>query len=219
MRFNNIVGRGCENLEKCVTFLSYLRLIDCMDVQEVKYCIKRVKDGDKEAFGSLVDAHKDMVYTVCLRMLSSEADAEEAAQDVFVKAFRYIGSFQAKAKFSTWLYRIAYNNCISVIRKKVKMIDLVDDIPEGEIDEGEMNGLESISAEERSKYLKMAIDSLAETDAVVVTLFYYDELSLEEIAGVTGLSNSNIRIKLHRSRKKMYQVICENLKSEVSSIL
>ena len=190
-----------------------------MDVQEVKYCINRVKDGDKDAFGALVDAYKDMVFTVCLRMLTSEADAEEAAQDVFVKAFRSIGSFQAKAKFSTWLYRIAYNHCISVIRKKVKMIDLVDDIPEGEVDEGEMNGLESISAEERSRYLKLAIESLAETDAVVVTLFYYDELSLEEIAGVTGLNSSNIRIKLHRSRKKMYQVICENLKSEVSSIL
>ena len=190
-----------------------------MDAQEVKYTIKRVKDGDKEAFSSLVNAYKDMVFTVCLRMLSSDADAEEAAQDVFVKAFRSIGSFQAKAKFSTWLYRIAYNHCISVIRKKVKMIDLVDDIPEGEVDEGEMNGLDKISAEERSKYLKLAIESLAETDAVVVTLFYYDELSLEEIAQVTGLSSSNIRIKLHRSRKKMYQVICENLKSEVSSIL
>jgi len=190
-----------------------------MDVQEVKYCIERVKGGDSEAFSPLVDAHKDMVYTVCLRMLSSEADAEEAAQDVFVKAFRSIGSFQAKAKFSTWLYRITYNHCISVIRKKVKMIDMVEEIPEGEVDEGELNGLNSISAEERSKYLKLAIESLAETDAVVVTLFYYDELSLEEIAKVTGLSNSNIRIKLHRSRKKMYQVICENLKSEVSSIL
>ncbi len=190
-----------------------------MDVHEIKYRIERVKGGDKEAFGPLVDAHKNMIYTVCLRMLTSEADAEEAAQDVFVKAYRSIESFQAKAKFSTWLYRIAYNHCISVIRKKGKMIDLVDDIPEGEVDEGEMNGLESISAGERSKYLKMAIESLAETDAVVVTLFYYDELSLEEIAGVTGLSSSNIRIKLHRSRKKMYQVICENLKSEVSSIL
>jgi RNA polymerase sigma-70 factor (ECF subfamily) len=152
-------------------------------------------------------------------MLNTEADAEEAAQDVFVKAFRSIGSFQAKSKFSTWLYRIAYNHCISVIRKKVKLIDLVDDVPEGEVDEGELNGLESISAQERSKYLRLAIESLAETDAVVVTLFYYDELSLEEIAAVTGLSNSNIRVKLHRSRKLMYQVICENLKSEVSSIL
>jgi RNA polymerase sigma factor (sigma-70 family) len=82
-----------------------------------------------------------------------------------------------------------------------------------------MNGLEHLSAEERSKYLKMAIESLAETDAVIVTLFYYDQLSLDEIAGITGLSSSNIRIKLHRSRKKMYYVICEKLKSEVSSIL
>lgn len=190
-----------------------------MDIHEVKYRIERVKGGDREAFGGLVDAHKDLVYTLCLRMLTSEADAEEAAQDVFVKAYRSIGSFQSKSKFSTWLYRIAYNHCISVIRKKVKMIDLVDEVPEGKLDEREMNGLESISAEERSRYLKMAIDSLAETDAVVVTLFYYDELSLEEIAEVTGLSNSNIRIKLHRSRKLMYQVICRYLKSEVSSIL
>ncbi|MCK4880343.1 MAG: sigma-70 family RNA polymerase sigma factor [Bacteroidales bacterium] len=190
-----------------------------MDVHEIKYRIGRVKAGDRDAFSGLVDAYKDMVYTVCLRMLTSEADAEEAAQDVFVKVYRSLESFQEKAKFSTWLYRIAYNHCISVIRKKVKMIDLVDEIPDGEVDEGEMNGLESISVEERSRYLKMAIESLAETDAVVVTLFYYDEMSLDEIAEITGLTSGNIRIKLHRSRKKMYRVICENLKSEVSSIL
>lgn len=190
-----------------------------MDIHDEKYRIERVKAGDKEAFTGLVDSYKDMVYTVCLRMLNSEADAEEAAQDVFIKAYRAIDSFQAKARFSTWLYRITYNNCISMIRKRVKMIDLVDDVPEREVDEKEMNGLERLLAEERSKYLKMAIESLAETDAVIVTLFYYDQLSLDEIAGITGLSSSNIRIKLHRSRKKMYQVICENLKSEVSSIL
>jgi RNA polymerase sigma factor (sigma-70 family) len=190
-----------------------------MEIQEITYRIERVKGGDKEAFGGLVDAYKDMVYTLCLRMLTSAADAEEAAQEVFVKAFRFLGSFQGKSRFSTWLYRIAYNHCISVIRKKVKVIDLVDEVPEGKVEEGEVDGLENITAQERSRYLKMALESLAETDAVVVTLFYYEELSLEEISTVTGLSSSNIRIKLHRSRKKMYQVIRENLKSEVSSIL
>ena len=65
----------------------------------------------------------------------------------------------------------------------------------------------------------MALEALPETDAVVVTLFYFDELSLEEIAEITGLTSGNIRIKLHRSRKKMYQVISEHLKSEVNSIL
>jgi RNA polymerase sigma factor (sigma-70 family) len=190
-----------------------------MEIHEITYRIERVKGGDKEAFGGLVDAYKDMVYTLCLRMLTSVADAEEAAQEVFVKAFRFLGSFQGKSRFSTWLYRIAYNHCISVIRKKVKVIDLVDEVPEGEVEEGEMNGLENLTSQERSRYLKMALESLAETDAVVVTLFYYEELSLEEISAVTGLSSSNIRIKLHRSRKKMYQVIREKLKSEVSSIL
>ena len=99
------------------------------------------------------------------------------------------------------------------------MIDLVDELPDVEIDEGDINSLETISAEERSRYLKMAIEALPETDRVVVTHFYYDELSLEEIAEITGLTNNNIRIKLHRSRKKMYHVISESLKSELSSIL
>jgi len=190
-----------------------------MESHSESYFINRVKRGDTEAFTWLVDTYKDMVYTICVRMLTIEADAEEAAQDVFVKAYRSIQGFQGKSKFSTWLYRIAYNQCISVIRKKVKMIDLVDEMPEAEVDERDMNGLESISAKERSRYLKVAIEALPETDGVIVTLFYYDELSLEEIAEITGLTNSNIRIKLHRSRKKMYQVISESLKSELSSIL
>ena len=190
-----------------------------MKVHSESYYIDRVKNGETEAFSWLIDTYKDMVYTICFRMLSREEDAEEAAQDVFVKAYRSIQSFQEKSKFSTWLYRIAYNQCISVIRKKVKMIDLVDGLPEEKLNEGDINGLDSISAEERSKYLQMAIETLPETDGVVVTLFYYDELSLDEIGEITGLTNGNIRIKLHRSRKKMYQVISENLKSELSSIL
>ena len=190
-----------------------------MEARGESYFINQVKKGETEAFSWLVDTYRDMVYTICIRMLTVEADAEEAAQDVFVKAYRSIQGFQEKSKFSTWLYRIAYNQCISVIRKKVRMIDLVDELPDVEIDEGDLNGLDNISAEERGRYLKMAIEALPETDGVVVTLFYYDELSLEEIADITGLTNSNIRIKLHRSRKKMHHVISESLKSELSSIL
>ena len=144
-----------------------------MVLHEEKYYIDRVKAGDKEAFAWLVDQYRDMIYTVCLRMLTSEADAEEAAQDAFVKAYRSLASFQGKSKFSTWIYRIAYNQCISVIRKKVRMIDLVGELPDGEISVGDMCGLDTISAEERIKYLQMAIDALGETDSVVITLFYY----------------------------------------------
>jgi RNA polymerase sigma factor (sigma-70 family) len=183
------------------------------------YDIQRVRAGEVEAYSRLVDRYKDMVYTLCIRMLGNEADAEEAAQDAFVKAFRALDDFHGKSKFSTWLYRIAYNQCISVIRRKVKVIDLVDNIPDTGAEDTSLDGLDTLSREERSKYLQMAVDSLPETDAVVITLFYYEELSLEEIAGITGLSGNNIRIKLHRSRKKIYQELHKILKSEVSSIL
>jgi RNA polymerase sigma-70 factor (ECF subfamily) len=202
-----------------VTFFQNPRLIDCMDVQGEKYHIGKVKAGDREAFSWVVDQYKNMVYTVCLRMLTDEEDAGDAAQEVFVKAYRSIGSFQEKSKFSTWIYRITYNHCISEIRKKVRVIDLVDELPDTEETPGEMNGLEILSREERARYLQMAVEALPETDAVVVTLFYYDELSLEEIAEITGLTSSNIRIKLHRSRKKMYQVLSGQLKSELNSIV
>lgn len=189
-----------------------------MDDREELYIINRVKSGDKEAFSHVVDNYSDMVYTICLRMLNVDADAADAAQEVFVKVFRSIASFREKSKFSTWIYRIAYNHCISEIRKKVKIIDMVEDLPDQEVNQDEKNGLDLLSGEERKHYLKLAIESLGETDAVVVSLFYYDELSLEEIAEVTGLTSSNIRIKLHRSRKRMYQVLQNYLKKELNSI-
>lgn len=190
-----------------------------MDFRGEKYHIDRIRAGDRQAFTWVVDTYKDMVYTICLRMLASEEDAGEAAQEVFIKIYRSIHTFQERSKFSTWLYRVTYNHCISVIRKRVKVIDLVDQIPDETIDEGDMDGLQRISAEERSRYLRMAVESLPETDAVVVTLFYYEELTLEEIAGITGLTSSNIRVRLHRSRKKMYQVIRQYLKKETTSIM
>ena len=184
-----------------------------------KYYIDRVKDGDKESFTWVVDSYKDMVYTICMRMLTNEADAEEAAQDIFIKAFRSIQTFQEKSKFSTWLYRISYNHCISVIRSRVKMIDLVDEVPDSEVDEQAINGLNNLAIKDREEHVRNAIEALAETDAVLIMLFYYDELSLEEITEVTGLTNNNVRIKLHRARKKLHDVINKQLKSEIESIL
>ena len=189
-----------------------------MEVSAELTYISRVKEGDREAFSWLVNRYKDLVYTLCLRMLTAEADAADAAQEVFVKAFRSIGNFREQSKFSTWLYRITYNRCISVIRKQVKVIDLVDEWTEQEESEGDVSGLDLLGREERKRYLKLALDALPETDAVVVTLFYYEELSLEEIAEVTGLTSGNIRAKLFRSRKKMYRILNEELQSEMNSI-
>jgi len=189
-----------------------------METRGESYHIARVKGGDRDAFAWVVDHYRDMVYTVCLRMLQDGEDAADAAQEVFVKAYRSLGGFQEKSKFSTWLYRIAYNHCISEIRRKVRMIDLVDEVPDEEPGKEDLNGLDLLNREERGRYLRQAIEALPETDAVVVTLFYFEELSLEEIGEVTGLTSSNIRIRLHRSRKKLYALLVTKLKSEINSI-
>lgn len=190
-----------------------------MHANTEKHCIERIKKGDHEAFSWIVDKYKDLVYTLCVRMLTSEADAEEAAQDVFVKVYKSIKSFQGKSKFSTWIYRITYNQCISIIRRKVKLIDLVDELPETEIDESALDALEELKQKDRSRFIKQAMEALPETDAFILTLFYYEELSLEEICEVTGQTNNNVRIRLHRARKRMYVVLEDIMKSELNSIL
>lgn len=196
-----------------------MRHIDNMHANTEAHCIEQIRKGDHGAFSWIVDKYKDMVYTLCIRMLSSEEDAQEAAQDVFVKIYKSINSFKGNAKFSTWIYRITYNQCISVIRKKVKMIDLVDELPTIEIDDSSLDGIDELQQEERALFVKLALDALPETDAFILTLFYYEELSLEEICEVTGLTNNNVRIKLHRARKKMYVVLQKMMKSELNSIL
>jgi RNA polymerase sigma-70 factor (ECF subfamily) len=183
------------------------------------YCIQQVQKGDKQAFSWIMDKYKDVVYTMCIRILNSEEDAREAAQDVFVKVYKSINNYQGKSKLSTWIYRIAYNHSISVLRKKVKMIDLVDDFPDYAIDENSLDALNELKDEERKFYLQSALETLPETDALVITLFYYEELSIEEITEITGLSSSNVRVRLHRSRQKIYSELSRQLKTEINSIL
>ena len=89
----------------------------CMEARGESYYIQRVRSGDRESFTWLVDRYRDMVYTICLRMLGNDMDAAEAAQDAFVKSFRAMDSFQEKSKFSTWLYRITVNKCKDYIRR------------------------------------------------------------------------------------------------------
>lgn len=190
-----------------------------MNEAEVKNIIRRVREGDVNAFAPIVDSYKDIVYTLCIRMLANETDAAEAAQDIMVKAFRSLKHFQERSKFSTWLYRIAYNHCISVIRSKTRIIDLVEEVPEESGEAPDLSGLSALSQAERKKYVEEAMESLAETDAVVITLFYFEELSLEEIAQVTGLSGGNVRIRLHRARKKLGEILSGILSTEIESLL
>ncbi len=143
-----------------------------------------------------------MVYSMALRILENAHDAEDASQEIFMRAYEQLDSFQWKSKFSTWLYTIAYRICISKIKKSsLKTVSIDDEILNSYPFDSQT--IEKISAAETEKVVKKAINKLPKIDALLVTLYYLEENSIKEIAEITGLTMSNIKVKLFRARKEL----------------
>ena len=191
-----------------------------MSPKDDHYYIDRVKSGEVAAFSYLVEKYRDMVYGLSLRILKNAEEAEELAQDTFVKAFQALDSYKGKSKFSTWLYRIAYNGAITMVRKRKLDFYSLDEQRLSDQDELNIgNRLTEIDQEELSAKLKKAMETLPEDDQVLITLYYYDEQRIEDISLITSLSASNVKVKIHRARKKMYLFLKENLEEAVFNVL
>jgi RNA polymerase sigma-70 factor (ECF subfamily) len=176
--------------------------------------INAIRSGDSDRYRELVDRYKDYIYTITLRILPDPFDAEEASQDTFMKAFKNLHRFQEKSKFSTWLYRIAFNTAISYTRKKRVTTTDIDGI---KINKFEAN-LNPLEAEDRSHHIEQAMKHLLPMDALLLTLFYLKEMSIEEISKVTNLKSSAIKVKLFRARKRMAQELRTLLPNEASTL-
>ncbi|MCB0770769.1 MAG: sigma-70 family RNA polymerase sigma factor [Flavobacteriales bacterium] len=153
-----------------------------------------------------------MVHTVTSRVMRNAMDAEEVTQDVFVKAFQRLQEFEGTGKFSTWLYSIAYRTAISAIRGRKD--------PGASLDELKESGTEpyaehDASLADRRKILEHALATLAPEDAAILTMFHLEEMSVEEIVTVTGLGASNVKVRLHRGRKKLHEILRLQLKDEL----
>ena len=184
------------------------------------YYIDAVKKGNIQAFSFLVEKYQKMVYTLALKLMKKAEEAEEMAQDTFVKAFQKIDSYEGKSKFSTWLYSITYNACISELRKLRIDFKSLDDRQISDDDEQKMHDYyRETRKEDQEKYLNLALEKLPEDDQVLVTLYYFENQSMDEISVITGLTVSNIKVKIHRARKRMYQLLYEMLNEEVYSLL
>jgi RNA polymerase sigma-70 factor (ECF subfamily) len=188
-----------------------------MDQKNDTWYIERVLKGDTQYFSYFVDKYKDIVYSIAFKVLRNREDAEEMAQESFVKAFKSLHTFKGDAKFSTWLYRITYNNCISELRKKKMKFVSTDDVQIS--DEAEEMNLDGIPAENRSKYVKAALEKLPEDEYTLILLYYFEDKSVEEISKITRLSESNAKVKLFRARKKLYTILNEMLKEDIYTIL
>ncbi len=191
-----------------------------MDKNSDQIYIDKVLQGDTNAFAYLINKYKDMVYTIAIKIVKSHEDAEEVGQDSFLKAYEKLDSFKGNSKFSTWLYTIVYRNSITKIRKKKVATSDIDDYVMDNYSEGsEFPQLEAIKNGEQQKYVREAIGRLPEKDALLITLFYMNESSIEEIEQITNLTQSNIKVKLFRARKKLNTELSFLLKEEVKTIL
>lgn len=187
-----------------------------MDNQQILHIIDRVKKGDYDAFTHLVDTHKDMVYSLCFKMTMSTEDAEEIAQDAFLKAYQGLYKFKGNSKFSTWLYQITYYTIINFLRKK--KMKTGSDFSEANL-KSDASVLEEIQQSERKKYIDQTLEHLNPNERAIITLYYLDEQRIEEIALITKLSEANVKVKLHRTRKKMYGILQKLLKNELNSLV
>lgn len=188
-----------------------------MEQKDDIYYIEKVLNGQTNNFSFIVEKYKDIVFSIALKVLRNREDAEEMAQESFIKAYKSLHTFKGNAKFSTWLYRITYNSCISEVRKKKLKFVSTDDVQVSD-DVEEMN-FDGVPEENRSKYIKAALEKLPEEEYTLILLFYFEEKSIEEICMITGLSESNAKVKLFRARKKLYSILNEMLKGEVHTIL
>ena len=180
----------------------HLRLSNEMEKNPDSYYISAVQAGDTESFGSLVERYSDMLYTLIRRLVEDEDDAADLLQDTWVKAFGHIGRFDGRSTFSTWLYRIGYNEAIDHLRRRRRLVTgRTEELPDVE---DEVSELPDDTTPEQ---LQQALDALPQNDKALLLMFYSDDLSVRDIATVTGMSESNVKVKLHRLRTKLHKMI------------
>jgi RNA polymerase sigma factor (sigma-70 family) len=192
-----------------------------MAYQDDIYYIDRIlQHSDQNAFAGLVNKHKTMAFNVALRITKSREDAEEVAQDAFVKVYQSLPQFKGDSKFTTWLFKVVYNLALTKIRKKSLVSGSTDEEhfvePAGE---QIFDTIAKMKEKEQKKHLSEAIATLDETDQVLVTLYYMNDQSVDEIAEITSLTQSNVKVKLFRARKKLHDELQKNLQHELQSIL
>ncbi|SMO51793.1 RNA polymerase sigma factor [Solitalea koreensis] len=178
-------------------------------------------EGNQGAYVDLINRHQRYVFTLALRFTKNREDAEEVAQDSFLKAFRSLTAFQRNSKFTTWLYSIVYTTAMSKLRKSRLDTDSLDDVlhpvyVENYSTEDTSRGLEN---KVQKEYINKAIERLLPDDGMIISLFYLAEQSLEEIAQVMNMPANTVKVKLHRARQRLKIQLEQLLKHEINELL
>lgn len=182
--------------------------------------ISKVLQGEQAVFAQLVQRYQNFVFTLVLRFTDNREDAEEIAQDVFVKAYRSLADFRGESKFSTWLYTIVRTSCITFLRKKKLDITSIDNERTFLQLENRESGFKANTIEQKSRHAMVneAIRLLSPDDSQVITLFYKGEQSLEEIGKIMGLDPNTVKVKLHRARQRLKEKMEKFFSHEVQEL-
>jgi RNA polymerase sigma factor (sigma-70 family) len=182
--------------------------------------ISKVLEGDQQAYALLVDRYQRYVFTLTLRFMKTREDAEEVAQDVFIKAYRSLADFRGASKFSTWLYTIVNTTCITFLRKKKLEIHSLDHSAVFEAADSIDSGMRSNMVEQKSRVamVNQAIKLLSSDDAEMITLFYKSEQTLEEIAAILGIEPNAAKVRLHRARTRLKDKMESHFADEIKDL-
>lgn len=199
----------CNLLKKIVVLCNMTKLPD-------QHFITQIIGGNTNAFSVLVDRYKDLIFSLALKMVKNREEAEEVAQDTFIKIFNSLDKFKGDSKFSTWIYKVAYNTCLDRIKKNKKDEGniLIDDFSEHLVKTVE-NALSKMMDEERKKSIQDCLNLLPRDEGFLLTLFYFEDQSLEEIAKIMDITSNNVKVKLFRSRQKLASILKQKLEPEI----
>ena len=182
--------------------------------------IQQVLQGRTAAYAVLVERYQGFVFSLVLRYVKSREDAEEVAQDVFVKAYRSLSDFRGASKFSTWLYTVATTTCLTFLRKKKVEVHSLDHENVFAAADGIDSGFRANEIETKSRHgmVQKAIGLLSADDARILLLFYKGEQTLEEIARILGKEANAVKVQLHRARTRLKEKMQAHFPEEVRNL-
>lgn len=187
-----------------------------MDKLSDQHYINLIIQGNTNVFGVLVDRYKEMIFTLALKMIKNREEAEEISQDTFIKIYNSLNKFKGDSKFSTWIYKIAYNTCLDRLKKNKKeentiSIDEFSDYLVKTLD----NALSALEDKERKQTIQNCLNLLSREESFLLTLYYFDNQNLDEIAKIMDINSNNAKVKLFRSRKKLAVILKKQLEPEI----
>ncbi len=186
-----------------------------MTTDQETLIVNKIIGGDTQAFAVLVDRYKDLVFTLAIRMLKNREEAEEVSQDTFIKVYKSLPKFKGDSKLSTWVYKVAYNTCLDRIKKNNRRQSeiTIDSFTENQIKTLD-NALSALEEKEQQQTIQDCLQQLSSKDSFLLTLFYFEELSLEEISQIVNMEPNTVKVNIHRARKRLASILKQRMEPE-----